>query len=256
MRSQDVFRWPRCLRWGFALVIVFLPAGCSKEETTPVDPAAYATEGTMTDVDGNVYKTARIGTQWWMLENLRATHYRNGEPVPTVIDRVAWGNLTSGACCCYDDFDGDVAIYGRLYNWFAVSDQRGLAPAGWHVPTDAEWQTLERFLGMTQTEANLEEFRGTDEGGKLKAPGTLHWDSPNSGATNESGFTALPNGGRSVAPGYTGNYYYRRERGMFWTATAYNDLLAWYRHLYYDHADVNRFRNPKGTGFSVRCIRD
>jgi uncharacterized protein (TIGR02145 family) len=256
MRSQNVFWWPRFLNWGVALGIVLLPAGCSKDDSTPVDPAAYATEGTVTDVDGNVYKTAKIGNQWWMLENLRVTHYRNGEPVPAVSDRVTWANLTTGACCCYENLDGDVATYGRLYNWFAVSDPRGLAPQGWHVPTDAEWQTLERFLGMDQTEARKEEFRGTNEGGKLKVAGTAHWNSPNTGATNEVGFSALPNGGRSVAPGYGGNYYYRRERGTFWTATAYSDLLAWYRHLYYDHAEIYRYYNQKGTGFSVRCVRD
>ena len=130
MRSQNVFWWPRFLNWGVALGIVLLPAGCSKDDSTPVDPAAYATEGTVTDVDGNIYKTAKIGNQWWMLENLRVTHYRNGESIPIVVDRVEWGNLTTGACCCYDNLDGDVAVYGRLYNWFVITDQRGLTPPG------------------------------------------------------------------------------------------------------------------------------
>lgn len=139
---------------------------------------------TVTDYDGNVYQTVLIGDQCWMMENLKVTHYRNGDPIPHVTDGVTWGNLTSGAYCNYNNDEGNVATYGRLYNWYAVDDSRNIAPAGWHVPSDAEWQTLVDYLGGDAV-----------AGGKMKEAGTTHWASPNTGATNESGFTALPGGG-------------------------------------------------------------
>ena len=103
--------------------------------------------GTVTDIDGNLYYTVKIGEQWWMLENLRVTHYRNGDAIPNVTDDAEWEGLSTGAYCDYDNDPANVATYGRLYNWYAVGDSRNIAPAGWHVPSDDEWQTLVDYLG-------------------------------------------------------------------------------------------------------------
>jgi uncharacterized protein (TIGR02145 family) len=154
--------------------------------------------GTVTDIDGNVYETIQIGTQWWIKENLRTTHFRNGDPIPLVTDDTAWAGLSTPAYCEYGNDPANVTDYGRLYNWYAVADSRYIAPQGWHVATDEEWKQLEMYLGMSQSEANLTGIRGTVEGGKLKEAGTVHWQSPNTGATNESGFTALPGGYRFI----------------------------------------------------------
>ncbi len=159
--------------------------------------------GTVTDIDGNVYQTVTIGTQVWMAENLKVTHYRNGEAIPNVTDNATWEGLTTGAYSEYDNDINNVATYGRLYNWYSVSDIRNMAPAGWHVPTDAEWKQLEMYLGMSQAQADATGWRGTTEGGKLKESGTTHWISPNTGATNESGFTGLPGGYRASNGPYT-----------------------------------------------------
>jgi len=120
----------------------------------------------VTDIDGNVYTTIKISSQWWMAENLKVTHYRNGDSIPNVIDSSAWMGLNTGAYCNYDNDTSHVAVYGRLYNWYTVNNNRNIAPTGWHLPTDAEWQTLIDYLGG-------ELFAG----GKMKEAGTAHWDS-------------------------------------------------------------------------------
>lgn len=119
---------------------------------------------TVTDIDGNTYKTIQIGNQRWMAENLKVTRYRNGTAIPTVTSNTDWFNLTTGAYCNYDNSTSDAAIYGRLYNWYAVNDSRNIAPTGWHVPSDEEWKTLEKYLGMSQSEADDTGWRGTNEG--------------------------------------------------------------------------------------------
>ena len=208
--------------------------------------------GTVTDIDGNVYQTIKIGDQWWMMENLKVTHYRNGDPIPNVTNGGTWSGLTTGAYCEYDNDPGNVATYGRLYNWYAVDDSRSIAPEGWHVPTDEEWKQLEMYLGMSQAEADATGWRGTDEGGKLKEEGTTHWNSPNTGATNESGFTALPAGYR-VGSGYYNSIGFDTR---IWSSTTYDQNIAWYRFLQYNHADAYRNGDSKNTGFSIRCVRD
>jgi len=206
----------------------------SNEET------GYINE-TITDIDGNVYKTVKIGTQVWMAENLKVTHYRNGAPIPNVTDNTAWSNLTTGAYCNSDNSPDNAVVYGRLYNWYAVTDSRNLAPIGWHVPSDAEWQTLINYLG------------GDDvAGGKIKEAGTTHWSSPNTGATNESGFTALPGGYR----GYYGYFYLLGDYATFWSSAEDGSSHAWYRRLHYDTATVDRVPDGKQYGFSVRLVRD
>ncbi|MBU4444183.1 MAG: fibrobacter succinogenes major paralogous domain-containing protein [Candidatus Marinimicrobia bacterium] len=198
--------------------------------------------GTVTDIDGNVYQTVKIGDQWWMAENLKVTHYRNGDPIPNVTDNTDWSNLSTGASCNYDNEASNVATYGRLYNWYAVSDSRQIAPAGWHMPSDAEWQTLIDYLGGESV-----------AGGKMKETGTTHWGSPNASATNESGFAALPGGYHLY---YYGTYYSLCNHAYFWSSTEDDSSTAWYRSLRYDGSDVYRYGYYKQDGFSVRCVRD
>jgi uncharacterized protein (TIGR02145 family) len=198
--------------------------------------------GTVTDIDGNTYQTVKIGNQVWMAENLKVTHCRNGEAIPNVTDGTAWAALSTGAYCNYDNdalCGGD--IYGRLYNWYAVNDGRNIAPAGWHVPTDAEWQTLVDYLGGDAV-----------AGGKMKETGTKHWQSPNTGATNESGFSGLPGGYRS----YDGTYSHVGYLAVFWSSTENYSYDAWTRLLHYDYSEVARNLYYKYYGFSVRCVRD
>lgn len=200
--------------------------------------------GTVTDIDGNVYQTVTIGTQVWMAENLKVTHYRDGYAIPNKTGE-DWSSPDvqyTGAYCEYNNDVNNVATYGRLYNCFAVTDSRNIAPAGWHVPSDAEWQILFDFLGGTLV-----------AGGKLKETGTAHWLSPNVGATNESGFTALPGGWRS----YDGNFNWMGNYAFFWSSTqTIVGLLAYYQLLTYDGPEVIRYEDYMYYGFSVRCIKD
>ncbi len=207
---------------------------------------------TVIDYDGNVYQTVQIGDQCWMKQNLKVTHYRNGEPIPNVTDDAVWEGLTTGAYCDYNNDPSNVAMYGRLYNWYVVNDSRGLPPEGWHVPSDAEWKQLEMYLGMSQEEADGFGLRGTDEGGKLKEAGTAHWMSPNAGATNESGFSALPSGYRWL----NGNFEGMGNLAYFWSSTEQWSGHSYYRGLRYDYSSVDRYNYNTQGGFSVRCVRD
>ncbi|MCK4640962.1 MAG: fibronectin type III domain-containing protein [Candidatus Marinimicrobia bacterium] len=204
------------------------------------------------DIDGNIYQTVKIGDQWWTAENLKVTHYRNGDAIPNITGDTEWNNLTSGAYCNYDNNDNNAGTYGSLYNWFAVDDSRHIAPEGWHVPTDEEWKELEIYLGMSQSDADSIGCRGTNEGGKLKETGTTHWNSPNTGATNESGFSALPSGYRY----YKGTYYHMGQYDIFWSSTEDSSNNAWVRELRYDNSGVDRGNCDKCCGFSVRCVKD
>ncbi|MFA6572071.1 MAG: fibrobacter succinogenes major paralogous domain-containing protein [Bacteroidota bacterium] len=180
-----------------------------------------------------------IGTQVWMKRNLDVDHYRNGDPIPEVQDSIAWSKLTKGAWCYYNNDPAIGAIYGKLYNWYAVNDSRGLAPEGWHVPSKDEWQELENSLGGE----NL-------AGGKLKETGTVHWNSPNTGATNEKGFSALPGGCR----GYYGPI---GQIAYFWSSTGEEYLsLSWFRTLKNYNATFEKGFYYKERGFSVRCVKD
>lgn len=195
--------------------------------------------GTMTDQAGNVYKTITIGTQTWMAENLRTNKYRNHES----IDSVSFSSWTreSGAFCVYNVVvaDNDV-IYGKLYNWYAVNDSRNIAPAGWHVATDAEWTTLINYLGGNSI-----------AGGKMKETGIIHWKNPNVDATNESGFTALPGGAR-----YADTFIRLKEYGNWWSATAYAPDNAWYYYTANSAGGIMRDNENKERGYSVRCVKD
>ena len=216
------------------------------------DPDCGPGPGTVTDFDGNVYQTVTIGDQTWMMENLKVTHYQNGDPIPKVTDDGTWDGLTTGAFCEYNNDIGNVAAYGRMYNWYAVADSRNIAPEGWHVPSDEEWKQLEMYLGMSQAEADATGQRGTDEGGKLKEAGTTHWSSPNTGATNESGFSALAGGYR----GDNGGFYSMGDTAAFWSSTEGSSGNAWCRTLGYLNSQVDRGNYDKPDGYSVRCVRD
>ena len=205
------------------------------------------------DIDGNRYRTVKIGEQIWMAENLKVTHYRNGDAIANVTGDTAWANLETGAYCSYNNNPQSAATYGLLYNWLAVNDYRGLAPEGWHVPSDEEWKQLEMHLGMSQSDADILLFRGTDEGGKLKETGTSHWKNPNTGATNESGFSALPGGYRR---NFNGNYSNLGDYASFWSSSKYDSEHALFRHLSYNYSAISRYSFNKLNGFSVRCVRD
>jgi len=222
----------------------------------------YHETGTMTDIDGNVYMTVKIGDQWWMAENLKVTHYRNGDAIPLVTDNTEWCNLDhteTGARCANENYYENVSVYGYLFNWYAVSDNRKIAPAGWHVPTDEDWKKLEMYLGMSRSEAdNWSSDRGTDEGDKLKEAGKVHWNSYNTGATNESGFTALPGGARIYASGSFMvcqgciAYFWSSSEHTYWTPPFY----AWARELSSCRSTIYRTSYGKSIGFSVRLVRD
>jgi uncharacterized protein (TIGR02145 family) len=231
------------------VAVMVLAIGCGDDKGTEPEPT---TSGTVTDIDGNVYQTIKIGDQWWMMENLKVTHYRNGDPIPHVTNNSTWSGLTTGAYCEYNNDVNNVATYGRLYNWYAVADPRNIAPEGWRVPSDEEWKQLEMYLGMSQAQADSTGGRGTDEGGKLKDTGTAHWTSPNTGATNETGFTALPGGYRHDY----GTFYDLGYYAYFWSSTEFSSFSAWYRYLHYYDSRVRRLYLIKQVGFSVRCVRD
>jgi uncharacterized protein (TIGR02145 family) len=169
--------------------------------------------------------------------------YRNGDVIPQVTDAPAWAGLTPGAGCWSSHSADNGAIYGKLYNWYADNDPRGLAPQGWHIPSDAEWTTLSTFLGG-----------GEVAGGKMKTTGTTLWSSPNKNATNESGFSAVPGGyrsGKGVFASFLSNNY-------LWSATesGYNFSNAWMRFLSSNDGILGRNDVPKNFGYSVRCIKD
>lgn len=199
---------------------------------------------TVKDCDGNVYHTVTIGTQVWMLENLKTTKYRDCTPIPNVKDDAAWEALSTGAYCDYKNVEKNSATYGRLYNWYAIGDKRSIAPAGWHVPANDEFKTLAAYLGGDAV-----------AGGKLKEAGFTHWPTPNKDASNSSGFTALPGGDRAKG----GSFYALGQYGYFWTATedGSDTKRAHNRHiLLYSGAFENDYIDTKGAGFSIRCIKD
>ena len=204
------------------------------------------------DIDGNEYRIITIGNQDWLAENLKTTHYRNGDPIPLITDNEEWVSTTTPACCTYNNNQGNGAVYGNLYNWYAIDDNRNIAPRGWYTPKDDDFLTLEKFLGMTAEQANNTGWRGHNEGGKLKSTGTEYWFSPNTGATNESGFTALPGGYRNC---YTGAFYQQGLYSYYWAATETNSESAWYRYLFYTRSDIYRYDLNKRQGLSVRLVR-
>jgi len=216
------------------LALTISISGCDKDEdTTQSDP--------VTDHDGNTYATVRIGNQVWMKENLNVTHYNDGEAITLVTDSEVWRELSTPGYCWYDNDPDNGKIYGALYNWHTVNTGK-LCPTGWHVPTRDEWDLMtDLFGGRNQA------------GGALKATGTDYWDAPNTGATNESGFTALPAGARSRVNGEFSN---QGLTAYFWTSTYDYVYTAWPRLIFHDTVDMFSSFADQKTGMSVRCVKD
>jgi uncharacterized protein (TIGR02145 family) len=223
-------------------LVTILTNSCKKTDDT---------SGTLTDIDGNTYKTIIIGTQTWMAENLKTTKYSDGTAIPNVTVDTAWAALTTGAYSDYSNNPANSTTYGRLYNWYAVDNNaatkvasnggKNVCPTGWHVSTYTEWETLTTYLGGESV-----------QGGKLKETGTAHWISPNTGATNGTGFTALPGGYRDV----DGMYYYIGYYGSWWNSTEYSTSGAWYGDMGCYRTNVFRSYGDKRNGFSVRCVKN
>jgi uncharacterized protein (TIGR02145 family) len=185
--------------------------------------------------------TIQIGNQKWMSKNLDVAFYRNGDAIPQVTDATAWAALTTGAWCYYNNDPIQGGKFGKLYNWYAVNDPRGLAPQGWHIPSDAEWTTLTTTLGGASV-----------AGGKMKEAGIVNWTSPNTAADNSSGWAGLPGGFR----GDNGPFFIVGSNGFWWSSTETNTTLAWVRYLSYSDGGVGRYDYGKRLGFSFRCLRD
>ena len=189
------------------------------------------------DATTNNLNTIKIGTQTWTTKNLDVTTYRNGEVIPQVQDANAWANLRTGAWCYYENNTANGSSYGKLYNWYAVNDPRGLAPKGYHIPSDAEWTILSDNLG--------------DEAGR-KMKSSSRWKN-NGNGNNTSGFAGLPGGFRD----YSGVFNFIGANGTWWSSSEFYTSSAWSRILNDDNGNVYRnFGNYKQNGFSVRCLRD
>ena len=203
--------------------------------------SASPQESTIKDVDGNVYKTVRIGTQVWMAENLKTAHYRDSLPISEIELNSSWDSAKIGVWCYYQGDPGINPIYGKLYNCYAVTGPRNVCPTGWHVPSDSEWTVLTDYLGGD-----------TVAGGKMKA--TTLWRQPNTGADNSSGFMAVPGGKRAFDFG--GTFDNLGLFGNFWSSTELSGDIAWSRYLSYNNSIVTRYFDYKGNDLSVRCIGD
>jgi len=225
--------------------------------------------GSVTDYEGKLYKTVKIGNQWWMAENLNTRHFYNGTEIPLVESNSDWAELSYSqkAFCYYDNSSTHGTMYGALYTWSAAmngeastninpSNVQGICPCGWHLPSDVEWMELEMSLGMSYVQAYEMGWRGTDEGDKMKS--TSGWFNEGNG-TNNSGFSALPGGQRA-----DGTFIDLTQLALFWSSTEYFNMthLAFNRTLSYAYPQVGWFRSahyygyPKNYGFSVRCIKD
>jgi len=214
---------------------------------SPFDP--------ITDIDGNLYETTLIGEQRWMAENLRVTHYNNGDDITTGYSGSEWTYITTGAYAVYNDVPSNVEIYGYLYNWYVVDDERGVCPEGFHVPSDDEWTILTDFIAPE----GIEYYGNSIAGGKMKEEGHEHWvyysDEVTEEATNESGFTGLPGGYRN-GNGGDGNYYYMGNYGRFWSSSNHSSNISWNLILDYMDSEARHGISVVRFGFSIRCLGD
>ena len=218
------------------ILVVFAIHSCKKVQ-----------DNLIKDGDGNTYTSVQIGTQVWMAENLNTTKYNDGTPIPNITAAATWAAATTGAYCDYLNTPANSTTYGRLYNWYAVDNNaattvasnggKNVCPTGWHVPSDAEWKKLTDYLGGSAVTAD-----------KLKETGTTHWITPNTGATNETGFTALPGGFRDYLGGSYGGI---GLNCTWWSSTEAYPTIAFFRQV-----NMYSFTTNKRDGHSVRCIRD
>ncbi len=236
------------------ILVAIMFMSCDKEDTsTNLDnitnnktTAVFnpsKTYGTLTDQDGNVYKTITIGTQTWMAENLRTTKYRDGSDIPEVKSADAWFTLKSDAYCNYNNTTSadSIATFGRLYNWNAVNDNRKIAPIGWHVASNAEWSILRDYFGGSSV-----------AGAKLKEAGLTHWLEKNGASTNESGFTTLPGGERNSV----GIFNLVGVIGCWWSSEFADDYNSWDWTMLNNNSNIGTGTSNKAFGFSVRCVKD
>jgi uncharacterized protein (TIGR02145 family) len=220
-------------------MLLYFTSSCKKDKNSPLET------GTVTDIQGNVYQTVKIGDQWWMAENLKTTKCNDGTSIFMVTADAAWAKLTTPGYCWYENNSTTKNTYGAFYNWYAVNTGK-LAPTGWHIPTDAEWTILTDYLG------------GADvAGGKMKPTGvkeygTGEWRTPNTGATNESGFTAFPTGNRL----FNGMFFDVYTTASWWSLSESGADSAWYRHLSAYQSSLDRYNIDKNMGFTVRCLKD
>jgi uncharacterized protein (TIGR02145 family) len=234
---------------------------CSKDDTADLIPPPNGGGGpdtsSVTDINGNTYVTIKIGTQEWMQENLRTTKYNNGDVIPTGLNYVQWSNATTGAWTYYNDSAQYNNPYGKLYNWYAVADSRGLCPTGWHVPTDSDWNVLVKQLDYAADTSQNSYNQSPVAGWYLKTPGSLLtgnglWLATDTATNNSSGFSGLPAGYCSLSF----DFDKISLGGYWWSSTEIITAGPWARNLNYTDPFVLRKIYDKRYGFSVRCIKD
>jgi len=228
------------------MLLLFGLDSCTKTEVTTTTPEY----GTMTDIQGNKYKTVKIGDQWWMAENLKVTVFNDKSPITNISENALdsiWENTKNAAYCIYD------TTLGALYNWRVINNIKNIAPKGWHIPSDEEWKTLEKSVGMQASETNKTAWRGTLEADKLLAK----YQAPTENAdyafgTNESGFEGLLAGCRL----FSGKINKQKNTAFWWTASPFNETEAWYRYIDAQQKKIFRQHTYTSYGFSIRCVKD
>ncbi len=239
-----------------ALVFAMIFSSCKKKDKLFSDPPVEY--GSVTDIDGNVYKTVKIGNQWWMTENLKVRTYKNGTPIKQVTytdPDSLWAQATKGYFCEFQYNSSFSGVYGLLYNWYAVNDTSKIAPDGWHVASDNDWKQLETYLGMTSGDADNVNWRGSHEADKLKIHSPDGWTSyGNVWSENESGFSALAGACRLFNGAWADPNI--QFTGFWWTSTSHPGNKAWFRNLDYKKTNVFRYYTYKSYGMSIRCVKD
>jgi len=246
------------------VTITTLLLSCTPDNPNPNGNGGQTyTQGTpITDIDGNTYPTIISDCgQTWTAKNLNVSKYRNGDIIPQVTDSTTWRNLTTGAWCYYNNNANNGSIYGKIYNWYALNDARGLAPQGWHVPTDAEWSNLIRCIDPNADISYSSYIQSTSAGGAMKETGTSHWLSPNTGASNSAGFFGLPGGFRDGTGGSTTtilSFGGIGENTIFWSKTVdpSDPQIVWCRWLSHFTSSIGRDRYYKKDGSYVRLVKD
>ena len=235
------------------ILLLLLVQACKKDDKKEI----IIEKGTVTDIDGNQYQTVKIGDQWWMAENLKVGHYRDGSPITEIPTDLGTQQATQqadsvwaqslGAYCTFED-----SIYGHLYNHFAIEDINQLAPEGWHIPSDAEWKILEKTIGMQQNQIDALAWRGTNEGEILMNKALVGWPQASLAFGSDLyGFAALP-GGCRLQNGFTNT---QKNTAFFWSSSA-DGNQAWYRYLDAQKKTIFRQQTYRSYGMSIRCIKD
>lgn len=230
-----------------SLSVVILQA-CKKEKIASIERPQF---DSIADIENNYYKVVKIGNQWWMTENLKVKLFNDGTPIRNAESDLTWKEAIPGYCV----YRNDINAPGLLYNWFAVNDARQIAPKGWHVATESDWQVLEKYLGMPGVEIYKIGWRGTSEGSKLKAEGKEGWlTEVDYWPTNESKFSALAGSCRKQDGTWGDPGLF--QTGFWWTASDFKEGKAYYRYLDYKSNQIFRHYDYKNCGFSVRCVKN